>query len=323
MEDAPPAGLLLLAGRHPERQAGRLDALLGPRDALRHRRLVDHERARDLGCRQPADRTQRERDRRGRRQRRMAAHEQHRQRVVLVRYLAAWRLPQCSDRLPVLAGAIATPLVDQPPLGGLDQPAAGTLRDAVPRPVGDAARSASWTASSAASKSPYLRASTPRTCGASSRSRASTSRLARQRHASAAHMLSHVDRLLERDAGRAGHGRVPRCDLDRPLLGLDVDDHVAGDPLLDLLERPVGDDGSREPVGRHDLRQVGPCEGLRPRPALPSPELLVEGAVVVHVRRDLLRLPLVHRRLDGAAVEIDEHHVSLHLTPSFPGLCPW
>ena len=45
----------------------------------------------------------------------------------------------------------------------------------------DAASSASWTASSAASKSPYLRASTPRTCGASSRSRASTSGLACQR----------------------------------------------------------------------------------------------------------------------------------------------
>ena len=45
----------------------------------------------------------------------------------------------------------------------------------------DAASSASWTASSAASKSPYRRASTPRTCGASSRSRSSTSDGARQR----------------------------------------------------------------------------------------------------------------------------------------------
>ena len=135
VEDAPPAGFLLLAGRHPERHRRRLDALLGPRDPLRHRRLVDHERARDLGRRQPADGTQRQGDRRGRRQRRMAAHEQHGQRVVLVRHLEAGRLPQGGDRLPVPAGLLAPPLVDQPSLGGLDQPAARAGRDAVPRPV--------------------------------------------------------------------------------------------------------------------------------------------------------------------------------------------
>ena len=90
---------------------------------------------RDLGRRQPADRTQRQGDRRRRRQRRVAAHEQHGQRVVLVRDLPARRLLQGGDRLPVLAGLLAPPLVDQPPLGRLDQPAARAGRDAVPRPV--------------------------------------------------------------------------------------------------------------------------------------------------------------------------------------------
>ena len=176
VEDAPPAGLLLLAGRHPERHRRRLDPLLGPRDPLRHRRLVDHERACDLGRRQPADRAQRQGDRRGRRQRRVAAHEQHRQRVVLVgappgRAAPAGRRPSpcprgsCSLRHWSISRRSAV-WISQPraPAG---MPSRGQCTDA--------ASSASWTASSAASKSPYLRASTPRTCGASSRSRASTS----------------------------------------------------------------------------------------------------------------------------------------------------
>ena len=52
-----------------------------------------------------------------------------------VGHLEARRLPQGGDRLPVPAGLLAPPLVDQPPLGGLDQPATRAGRDAVPRPV--------------------------------------------------------------------------------------------------------------------------------------------------------------------------------------------
>ena len=135
MEDALHAGPLLLGGRHPERNAGRLDPLLGPRDALRHRRLVDHERAPDLGCRQSADRAQRQGDRRGRCQRRVAAHEQDGQRVVLRRHLTAGLLLQGGGRFPVPTGLLAPPLVDQPPLGDLDQPATRAGRDAVSGPV--------------------------------------------------------------------------------------------------------------------------------------------------------------------------------------------
>ena len=45
------------------------------------------------------------------------------------------RFLQRGDRFPVPAGLLAAPLVDQPPLGGLDQPATRAGRDAVPRPV--------------------------------------------------------------------------------------------------------------------------------------------------------------------------------------------
>src|SRR5262245_31665225 len=130
--------------------------------------------------------------------------------------------------------------------------------------------SASWTASSAASKSPDWRGSVPRTCGARSRSRASSgwliagvtdrlkprSRLVgaagrleerlhvRRRTGCELHDLAHRDRLLDGDATRPRHGRVLCGDLERPRFGVDVDDLVAGDPLLELLERDVGEDGS-------------------------------------------------------------------------------
>ena len=45
------------------------------------------------------------------------------------------RLLQGGSRLPVLAGLLAPPLVDQPPLGDLDQPATRAGRDAVSGPV--------------------------------------------------------------------------------------------------------------------------------------------------------------------------------------------
>ena len=75
----------LPVGGHAERHAGRLDALLGPADPLRHGRLGHQKRVGDLGRRQAADGPQRERDRRRTRERRMTAHEQQDERVVLIR----------------------------------------------------------------------------------------------------------------------------------------------------------------------------------------------------------------------------------------------
>ena len=206
----------------------------------------------------------------------MAAHEQHDQRVVLVGDLGA--------AAPAAASALPRP-------GATARCAAG--RSAGARPSGSASRagspgcrraasgsaaaiSASWTASSAASKSPYRRTSAPRTCGASSRSRSSTPagtfsarprRLEVRLHLGdvgrrLVHDLAHLDRLL-RSGRRPGPGTAEslRGDLERARLRLDVDDLVAGEPLLELLERPVGDD-RRGAVGGHDLGQVRPGEDL-------------------------------------------------------------
>ena len=83
----------------------------------------------------------------------------------------------CSRRpqLSLHARPVAAPLVDQPPRrrsGPASRGACPARRRAASATA--AASSASWTASSAAPKSPYRRASAPRTCGASSRSRLST-----------------------------------------------------------------------------------------------------------------------------------------------------
>ena len=48
VEHTPQRGRLLIRGRAAERNARRLDPLLRAADALRHRRLVDEERAGDL-----------------------------------------------------------------------------------------------------------------------------------------------------------------------------------------------------------------------------------------------------------------------------------
>jgi hypothetical protein len=69
--------------REVESDAGALDALLGPADALDHRGLGNQEGVRDLGRRQPPNRTQRESQLRRRGKRRVAAHEQQGERVIL------------------------------------------------------------------------------------------------------------------------------------------------------------------------------------------------------------------------------------------------
>ena len=64
----------------------------------------------------------------------MAAHEEHDQGVVPVRDLRRRRLLR-RDALATPARLLAPPLVDQPALGGLQQPAAWALGNPVPRPV--------------------------------------------------------------------------------------------------------------------------------------------------------------------------------------------
>ena len=74
----------LRPGGQAEVEPGAGDGLLGPADALGHRRLRDPERRGDLRRGQAADRAQRQRDLAGRGQVRMTAAEQQGQRVVTV-----------------------------------------------------------------------------------------------------------------------------------------------------------------------------------------------------------------------------------------------
>ena len=75
----------LSGGREAERLVRSLDPGLGPADPLRHRRLGDQERRRDLAGGEAADRPQGEGDGRRRREGGVAAHEHEDQRVVLPR----------------------------------------------------------------------------------------------------------------------------------------------------------------------------------------------------------------------------------------------
>ena len=129
--------------RDGERHAAVGDGLLGPGDPPGHGGLRDQERAGDLGRGQPADRAQRERDLRGRRQRRVAAQEQQDQRVVALggRTVGCRRLPltgRDQPRLGVLAppaGLLGAQHVGQPPGGDGDQPGPRVGRDALVRPL--------------------------------------------------------------------------------------------------------------------------------------------------------------------------------------------
>jgi hypothetical protein len=70
--------------RHPVRDPGGRDLLLGPGDPGGHRRLRHQQRLRDVTCRDPAHQPQRESQLGVLRQRRMAAQEDQSQ--PLVRY---------------------------------------------------------------------------------------------------------------------------------------------------------------------------------------------------------------------------------------------
>ena len=165
--------------------------LLGAADALRHRRFGHQERAGDLGRGQAADGAQRQRDGRRARQRRMAAHEQQDQRVVLRRPVVAIGAAATSSRLDAprrprvsrrrRAISLRTWSVMRRDATWISQPR-GLSGTPSRRPLQRAASSASCTASSAAAKSPKRRTTAPSTCGASSRSRCSASAHGRAGH---------------------------------------------------------------------------------------------------------------------------------------------
>ena len=136
--------------------------LLRPADPLGHRRLGDEEGAGDLGGRQAADRAQRERDLRRRGQRRVAAQEEQRERVVLVGAGSSLGCRASNASGGVMRGGLLAPrravslrsssvrrrdaTVTSQPRGFSGTPSSGHCTAA--------ASSASWTASSQASNWP-------------------------------------------------------------------------------------------------------------------------------------------------------------------------
>ena len=210
-------------------------------------------------------------------QRRMAAHEQHDQRVVPIRDLRRRRLLQRRQALAVPPGPFAAPLVDQPPLGGLDQPAARLRRNTVSRPVQggreqrllDGVLGGVEVAVPANERAEDLRRqlaqqvldtgrnvqrSPPTCCRNASISATSDG-------ASSITCRTWIGCCVATPPG-PGTAEIFAGDLDRTRLRLHVDDLVAGHPLLELLERPVGDHGRSHAVGGHDLGQVGPGQNL-------------------------------------------------------------
>ena len=133
-----------LATRHLERLAGVLDALLGPADPLRHGRLGHEERPGDLRGGEAADRAQGERDRGGRGERRVAAHEEQVERVVALGRppvlrgqsdLLVGRHQADHQLLAVAASGLGADLIGDAPRGHLDQPPARVLGQALSRPL--------------------------------------------------------------------------------------------------------------------------------------------------------------------------------------------
>ena len=135
----------LLVGRHAERNARRPDRALRATDPLRHRRLGHEKGPGDLAGREAADRAQRERDRGRSRQRRVAAHEEQDQRVVLLQPLPAearldvgerrWGRLHDDDRFAAAARELGADVIGHPPRRHLDQPAARVVGKPLFRPL--------------------------------------------------------------------------------------------------------------------------------------------------------------------------------------------
>ena len=201
-------------------------------------------------------------------ERRMTAHEQQDQRVVLIgdRRRAApsvdARSANCSaearpgssdgellrdNGFAPPARQLAADVIGHAPRA---PPGSASRADCPARPsrghCAAAAMSASCTASSDAAKSRNRRITAPSTCGASSRSRcsASASSDGHQSLSSSggrAHHLADFDRHVAAARRRGPARPTPRRDLVRALRAFDVDDPVAGEELLRLRKHAVGD----------------------------------------------------------------------------------
>ena len=121
--------------RHPELLAARPDARLRPRDALGDRRLGQQQGAADLGGREAADGAQREGDLCGAAQRRVAAEQEQRQRVVDRRHRCGRRLEVDGVRFAAAPRDIRSHLVDVPTRRDPHEPGARTVGDALGRPL--------------------------------------------------------------------------------------------------------------------------------------------------------------------------------------------
>ena len=131
-----------LGRRHAIGDAGVADLALGPDEALGQRRLGDQERAGDLGRRQPAQRSQRERHPGVERERRVAAGEDQAQSVVRDVHRILCRigvdgaqvgleLGLARQRLGLRDEALAPPqAIDRPVARGRRDPRPGIGRDA-------------------------------------------------------------------------------------------------------------------------------------------------------------------------------------------------
>ena len=121
-----------VVGRDAERDAGAADLPLRAHEPLRHRRLRDEERVRDLGRREAADLAQRQRDAALGGERRVAAREDEREAVVGDRahvVLLGGELLQPPDELRLLLeDLLAADPVDRAVARGRDDPGAGRSR---------------------------------------------------------------------------------------------------------------------------------------------------------------------------------------------------
>ena len=134
--DAEPVGALRV-GWQPERGAAVPDPLLGPADALRHRRFGHEVGASDLGGGETGHRAQREGSLSRWRQRRMAAEEQQRQGVVARRCRVRRRRREAErlGLLPAPAGVVAAQAVGEAASGDRQQPGFGAGRAPLDRPL--------------------------------------------------------------------------------------------------------------------------------------------------------------------------------------------
>ena len=248
-----------------------LDLVLGPHEALRHRRLGHEEGPGDLGGLQPGDEPQGEGHLGARRERRVAAREDQAELVVghgadllgFVGFLHAHGLG-----LAVVAGGLPADLVDPPVAGGRDDPAGRARRQAGLRPplqrdhegvldrfLGEV--DVAEEADQAGHRSSRTRRGRPARC-----------RTCRP----AGTIGSGLGLVLERahlDGAAAGGAA-----LGRPLQGgVEVgglDHPEAADLLLGLGERPVGDEDVAALGGVDDGGGVGGLRARRRTPRRPA-----------------------------------------------------